>query len=52
LTRQRSHFHTEARECAFTRCSGGHRFVLDTEILADLTFRCAGYSDSLLGEAR
>jgi hypothetical protein len=31
---------------------GGHRFVLDTDTLADLTFRCEGYSDSLLGEAR
>ena len=29
-----------------------HRFVLDTDTLADLTFRCEGYSDSLLGEAR
>ena len=28
------------------------RFVLDTDTLADLTFRCEGYSDSLLGEAR
>jgi hypothetical protein len=33
------------------RCSGGHRFVLDTDTVADLTFRCEGYSDSLLGEA-
>ena len=30
----------------------GHRFVLDTDTLADLTFLCAGHSDSLLGEAR
>ena len=25
---------------------------LDTDTLADLNFRCEGYSDSLLGEAR
>jgi hypothetical protein len=37
-------FYTETPECAVTRCSGGHRFfVLDTDALADLTFRCAGY---------
>jgi hypothetical protein len=52
LTRRSSHFYNEARECAFTRCSGGHRFVLDTNTLADLTFHCERYSDSLLGEAR
>jgi hypothetical protein len=52
LTRRTLALYTETRECAFTRCSGGHRFVLDTDTLADLTFRCEGYSDSLLGEAR
>jgi hypothetical protein len=31
---------------------GGHRFVLDTETLADLKFLCVGCSDSLLGGAR
>ena len=44
--------YNETSECAFTRCSGGHRFVLDTDTLTDLTFHCEGYSDSLLGEAR
>ena len=52
LTRRTLALYTETRECAFTRCSGGHRFVLDTDTVADLTFRCEGYSDSLLGEAR
>jgi hypothetical protein len=30
LTRE-THFYTQTRECAFTRCSGDHRFVLDTD---------------------
>jgi hypothetical protein len=38
LTRRTFALYTETRECAFTRCSGGHRFVLDTDTLADLTF--------------
>jgi hypothetical protein len=42
----------KSTQCAFTRCPGGHRFVLDTDTLADLTFHCEGYGDSLLGEAR
>jgi hypothetical protein len=32
--------------------SGGHRSVLDTDILSDLTVLFVGYIDSLLGEAK
>jgi hypothetical protein len=40
-----SRLYTETPECAFTRCSGAHRVVLDTDTLglADLTFLCGGY---------